>query len=362
MGDTIRVEGRVTTVGRFLVAQCLPPGYRADVEGRALTASRLRNLLSRVTRDHHVEIAARAAEALEQLGRAVAGRSGFSLARRDFQGPSQKDAIVAAAKRLVHHAMGESHAGRITDFERYRKTVDVWCAAIDQVRAAARAEAPQQDPLAAVAAARPDSSPPESLRTMDGLLNRGPWECEWESPVLHTRLEGLTPHEYMMTCHASRRAFLEQRTRDDVAATLLHDLHAVMGETVVTARDCGTQRGVVVSRLEPTGESVFVTLAARIEGRVTARAVVSTDGTVIAGSRTLITRSAAERIDATQTTGVVLLDPMTCEADGGVCAACFGLDPDDATWPVVGDEVGARAAVTIAAAARTMTTHHFHIC
>lgn len=359
--ETIRVDRRLTTVGRFLVGQCLPPAYRTNAEARALTASRLQLLLARVTREHHVELAARAAAALERLGRSVADRSGFSLARHDFDGPPQKDAIIAAAMALVRRVVGESLSGQITEFDRHLESLDLWHATRDQVRAAARAEAPEADRLAALVAAQLEATLPEDLRTMRGLVKTYAMGEPWEAPVLHSRREGLTPHEFMMSSQAARRATLEQGERDVVAATLLHDLHAVMGATVITARDCGTQRGLLVSRLEANGDGVALELPARIEGRVTARDVVSADGEVVARARTLITRALAERIDAT-TASVLLLDPATCEADGGVCAACFGLDPDDATWPVIGDEVGARAAMTITAEARTMMTHYFQIC
>lgn len=360
--DAIRLDGRITTVGRFLVGRCLPPSHRADVEAQAVTADRLRELLTRVTRDQHVEIAARAAEALELLGRTFADRSGFSLARHDFEGPPQTDALVAAGVARVREVIAQTDDGLITIVERLQKISDVWNGVIDQVRAAARGEAPARDPLAALSAAYVGASPPEHLRTMRGFVDAGPWGCAHESPILHTRGEGLTPHEYMMECRAARRAALEQHKRDAVAATLLHDLHAILGDAVVTARDCGTQRGVLVERLEPPEECVFVPLSTRVEGRVLARDVVSTAGAVVARARTLVTRPLAERLEAPETADVWLLDPTTCDAAEGVCAACFGLDPDDATWPAVGDEVGARAAFAIAEEARTMTTHRFHIC
>lgn len=81
LDDTIRVGGWTTTAGRYLVAQCLPPSYR-DAADAPWDAARGERLIERVTRELHVEIAARAVAALEQLGRFIADRSAERRRRR----------------------------------------------------------------------------------------------------------------------------------------------------------------------------------------------------------------------------------------------------------------------------------------
>ena len=76
LDDAVRVEGRVTTAGRCLVDACLPPSVRDPARGVPWTRAYATEVLARITRELHVELAARAAEALERLGGFVAERSG----------------------------------------------------------------------------------------------------------------------------------------------------------------------------------------------------------------------------------------------------------------------------------------------
>jgi DNA-directed RNA polymerase subunit beta' len=358
--DTVRVGGRVTTAGRYLVAECFPQAYRDDACAAPCSAERLDQLLSRVMRDLHVEIAGRSAEALELFGRSVADRSGLSATRSDFAPAPEKDAIVAEAFEAMGAALRKCQNGDITDGERYKTSVNLWSDATERTRFAAKKRAHGKDPLVALAAADPETPRPEHVRGLSDSVSRYPGSFV-EAPVRHTLLEGLTSHEFMATCKRARFAALSLQRREAFAAILLERLHTVVGETTLTVRDCGTTRGVRVESLVQEF-TTMVTLAARIEGRITAADVIAPDGPVLAPAGSLLTRAIADRIDAAGIPGVLLRDPLTCEAEDGVCVLCFGLDPDDATWSCPGDDVGLRAARTIARAARELSEPWIHIC
>ena len=71
----------------------------------------------------------------------------------------------------------------------------------------------------------------------------------------------------------------------------------------------------------------------------------------------------ASELEAAHVAWVVVRDVSTCESAGeGVCAKCFGLDPDDATWLADGDAIGTRAATAIARELRRFEPRWFHIC
>jgi hypothetical protein len=363
LDETVRVGAQITTAGRFLVAECVPAALRAEVQAAPLTAARLAALLARIAFEDHVEIAARCAAAMEQLGRFVADRSGASLAIGDFVVPPGRDAILARAAARVAEVRTQYEDGLVTDGERYNATVDAWADAAAGIQASARATAPRNDPLAALAAAS-DGPPAEYARAIDGVLAKPSGEVH-EVPVVHTPGEGLTPHEAMMAAMAARSHRVRQAERDRGAAQLLHVLRAVIGPTRVVIRDCETRRGVHVRRLAQVPAHLpgpfALSLAGRIVGRVAAADVVSRDGDVLARAGALLTRPLAARIEAAHVASVLVRDPITCAAQG-VCAICLGLDPDDATWNADGDAVGSRAALAIARGARAFTTRTFHIC
>ena len=359
LGDTIRVGGRTTTAGRYLVAECLPPAHR-EVADAPWDARRGARAIARITRELHVEVAARAVAALEQLGCLVAERSGFSLALADFEPPVEAEAVIAAAREEAAGVEREYHEGEITDGERYSRVYDIWARAAALARVEASKHAPDRDPLAACAASYPDTPSPECLRSIRGVIpNASGWE--W-SGMVGTLAHGSNPHEYFLTCAEARHKTLDTLERDRKAARLFRDLFAVLGDLEIVAIDCGTARGVRARR-PPYGADARASLARRIEGCVTADAVADRDGEVIAPPGTLITPVLARRIEAAGVASVQVRDVRTCDARGGVCARCFGLVPEDAIWASVGDDVGARASEAIGAAAlRLPSARVFHIC
>ncbi|WP_394835597.1 hypothetical protein LVJ94_01540 [Pendulispora rubella] len=193
----------VTTVGRFLVAECFPPIVRAAFPDGPWDAPRIAEALRRTIWDEHVEVAARSAEALEQLGRFVADRSGASIAQRDFAPPSITSELLAEAQLEVAEVERRWHARDIVRWEYEDKRADIWANVAARQRGAAKAAAPERDPLAALLASQSSMPKAESLRCMIGprTLSSG---LSIARPILHGLGEGLDPHEYMMRCMTMR--------------------------------------------------------------------------------------------------------------------------------------------------------------
>jgi DNA-directed RNA polymerase subunit beta' len=359
LGDTIRVGGRTTTCGRYLVAECLPPGFRGMADA-PWDAERGAREIARIGRELHVELAARAVMALEQLGRFVADRSGFSLALEDFEAPPGTGAVIAEAYLEVAQVTREYERGETTDGERYNRVVDVWARTAERARLEARKRAPDPDPLAACAASYPGTPRPDVVRAIHGPIAKPSGEVM--EGLIGSLIGGLSTIEYFSTCAVARRGVCEAAARDREADALFHDLFAVLGGIAIVASDCGTARGTRV-RASEHADDAGSWLAHRIEGRVASQDVVGHTGEVLAVAGALITPAIARRIEAAQVVSVMLRDVRTCEARGGVCARCFGLAPEDAIWPSIGDEVGARAAEAISAAVRRLPRDRmFHIC
>lgn len=270
--DTIRVEGRPDTVGRYLVLQCLPAAYR-DPHDAPWDRLRVVQVLSRITRDLHVELAARCAMALTQLGRYVAERSGFSLAMTDFAPGFSADDLLAAAWSAIAACEDDYRQGLITDGERYNRAYETWHLTTARLRVEARRHAPNLDPLAACAASVPDSPPPEHLRVMGGPIQRRSSGL-YERPVLGALGGGLDVHEYFMCCQVAGEARSEVARRTRVAARLGEALHAALGGVAIVARDCDTATGVAIRALLDEA-TVVASVGQRAEGHVVVEAVTA---------------------------------------------------------------------------------------
>lgn len=358
LADTVRIAGRTTTVGRHLVAACLPPSM-TDVSDAPWDAARGARAIDRIVREYHVEIAARCAMALDQLGLYVAERSGLSLAADDFMPPREARAAIEEARTRALELEQMYTDGLITDSERFNRDVDTWSHAAELARLEARRQAPERDPLAVCAASLPESPRPDAIRSPRGTIYVGPG---WATGMTGTLGGGLDGHEYFVRATEARHGLLTTSERRWLAYELARDIDAVIGDLAIVAVDCGTARGMRVRAFEYEGY-VPGSLAARIEGCVAAEDVHDRDGTLLAATGTLLVPALARRIEEGHVTSVVVRDVRSCEAEDGVCARCFGLAPEDALWTCIGDGVGARAAAAIGAAVGRLARRRiFHIC
>lgn len=356
--DTVRIAGWTTTVGRHLVAACLPPDRRDLVE-LPWDALRGARAIAQITRDLHVEIATRCVTALEDLGRYVAERSGFSLALDDFLPPPEARSVTAEARADAARIQQDYDECLLTDGERHNKQVDVWVRAADLMRYHARGGAPEHDPLAACAASQRAPAAPDVLRTMVGVMVTSNGHTALE--LTGTLGTGLGTHEYFFRAEHRRRAALEAGERHRVAHEMLEELDAVLGEVAIVAADCGTAQGVRVRA--SADDNHTGSLARIIAGSVTAEELRDRSGAVLAPIGVLLVPALARQIEAAGISSVLLRDVRTCEAVAGVCARCFGLAPEDARWPRLGEGVGARAAAAIADAMRELLPRRItHIC
>ncbi|MBC7156118.1 MAG: DNA-directed RNA polymerase subunit beta', partial [Rhodobacteraceae bacterium] len=95
---------------------------------------------------------------------------------------------------------------------------------------------------------------------------------------------------------------------------------------------------------------------------VTAEDVVDpATGTVLAPVNTLIDERLADIIDTAEVPSVRIRSPLTCEAEEGVCARCYGRDLARGTLVNIGEAVGIIAAQSIGEPGTQLTMRTFHI-
>ena len=90
--------------------------------------------------------------------------------------------------------------------------------------------------------------------------------------------------------------------------------------------DCGTNRGLTI-RPVMNGSDVVDSLYDRILGRVLAEDLVDLKtGSVLVGSGQMVTEEHAEAIKSSGVDQALIRSALLCEAEKGICAACYGRD------------------------------------
>lgn len=146
---------------------------------------------------------------------------------------------------------------------------------------------------------------------------------------------------------AARRARREQTHRVLDAATisdLIGKLVTVVGNVVVNQDDCGTTRGIAKER-SYRGRIAEASLANSIVGRVSQMSVSHPiTGATILGRGDLITLEMAYQVEQMGLPRAQVRSPLTCEARGGICRKCYGLDMSSGSMVEQGTAVGIIAA------------------
>merc|ERR1712137_1130413 len=125
--------------------------------------------------------------------------------------------------------------------------------------------------------------------------------------------------------------------------------------------DCGTETAITAEAAVNDGE-VVSSLAERLLGRVAADDILRprTDE-VLVPAQTVIDERLADIIDEAAVQSARIRSPLTCEAEEGVCAMCYGRDLARGTLVNQGEAVGIIAAQSIGEPGTQLTMRTFHI-
>jgi len=135
----------------------------------------------------------------------------------------------------------------------------------------------------------------------------------------------------------------------------------VAQDCIVRMHDCGTETAITAEAAVNDGE-VVSSLAERLLGRVAADDILrpGTDE-VLVPAQTVIDERLADIIDEAAVQSARIRSPLTCEAEEGVCAMCYGRDLARGTLVNQGEAVGIIAAQSIGEPGTQLTMRTFHI-
>jgi DNA-directed RNA polymerase subunit beta' len=182
-----------------------------------------------------------------------------------------------------------------------------------------------------------------------------------ETPIISNFKEGLTVLEYFNSTHGARKGLSDTALKTANSGYLTRRLVDVAQDCIVRMNDCGTENSITAEPAVNDGE-VISSLAERILGRVAAEDLVrpGTDEVLVAKGQ-LIDEMMADAIDEAGLLSARIRSPLTCEAEEGVCANCYGRDLARGTKVNVGEAVGIIAAQSIGEPGTQLTMRTFHI-
>ncbi len=369
------VEIHETTPGRLLLAEHLPkhPGMKFSLVNQLLTKKNISGMIDAVYRNCGQKETVIFCDRIMALGFHHAFKAGISFGKDDMQIPDSKEKIVDKTNAEVRDFEQQYQDGLITQLEKYNKVVDAWSKCTDQIAKdmMERISATQKDkggrdkPINSVymmshSGARGSPAQMKQLAGMRGLMTKPSGEII-ETPIISNFKEGLSVLEYFNSTHGARKGLADTALKTANSGYLTRRLVDVAQDAIVSEEDCGTEQGINVQAVVDAGQ-VIVSLASRTLGRTAAEDIKHpATGEVLVSNGELIEERHAEAIAKAELQEVRIRSVLTCEAELGVCAKCYGRDLARGTPVNIGEAVGVIAAQSIGEPGTQLTMRTFHI-
>ena len=364
-----------TTPGRLRIGSLLPKNHKAPFEivNRLLRKKEVGEVIDTVYRHCGQKESVIFCDQIMQLGFKEAFKAGISFGKDDIVIPEKKWSLVENTRSQVKDFERQYMDGLITQGEKYNKVVDAWSICSDSVADAMMKEisAVQPDQLSedkelnsvymmSHSGARGSPAQMKQLGGMRGLMAKPSGEII-ETPIISNFKEGLTVLEYFNSTHGARKGLADTALKTANSGYLTRRLVDVAQDCIIREEDCGTEDFIQVSAVINDGE-VVASLSERILGRVSADDIISpTDQSVIVKKGVIIDERMADFIDNLSIQSVKIRSALTCEAEDGICAQCYGRDLARGTRVNPGEAVGIIAAQSIGEPGTQLTMRTFHI-
>ena len=305
---------------------------------------------------------------LKNLGFREATRSGTSIGIVDMVIPEEKPEVIAKAYEEVEKVTKQYRNGVITDGERYQKVVDVWTQATDTIANALYRKIEfnegkkKASPLFMMvdSGARGNKSQIKQLGGMRGLMAKPSGEII-ERPIISNFREGLTVLEYFISTHGARKGLSDTALKTADSGYMTRKLVDVAQDVIVFKQDCGTANGITVAAIYD-GDEESASLSTRIYGRVSCEQIKDpVTGGVLVEIDDVINEVQARSIENIGVLKLKIRSVLTCEAERGCCANCYGLNLATGLPVKIGEAVGIIAAQSIGEPGTQLTMRTFHV-
>ena len=359
-----------TTVGRVIFNENVHENVGFINE--LLTKKSLRDIIGTVLKKTGTAVTAKFLDDIKDLGYEMAFRGGLSFNLDDVIVPDEKMELVDEGYQQVDEVVTNYNMGFITNNERYNQIIDIWThtnARLTQTLLKQLGSDKQGfNPVYMMldSGARGSKEQIRQLSGMRGLMAKpqksGSTGSEIiENPILSNFKEGLSVLEYFISTHGARKGLADTALKTADAGYLTRRLVDVSQDVIVSEADCGTLRGILATTIK-NNEEVVETLFERILGRTTVHDIYHPmTGELIVEAGCEITEEIARVIDGSPIEQVEIRSVLTCEANKGVCAKCYGRNLATGKMVQNGEAVGVIAAKSIGEPGTQLTLRTFHV-
>ena len=359
------------TVGRILFNEHIPqdlgfvdrndPEKKFDLEiGFKVRMKELGKIIDKCLKVHGTPMTAQVLDKIKAMGYKYSTKAAITVAVCDATIPPEKKDILANADAQVQEINEYFNNGFISNAERKSAVLSVWNQATTDVTVALTKGLDDYNPIYMMAdsGARGSTNQIRQLAGMRGLIANTSGETI-EIPIRANYREGLNILEYFISSRGARKGLADTALRTADSGYLTRRLVDVSQEVIVRTDDCGTTDGIDIYEIRE-GKELIESLEERLTGRYLAEDFTDDNGEVLVSKDKLITEADAKTIVASGVKTVKIRSVLTCHAEHGVCAKCYGSSLANGKKITIGEAVGIIAAQSIGEPGTQLTMRTFH--
>ncbi len=352
-------EGRPfeTTVGRLLFNSIFPSDF--GFINTAVKKTDLSGLIDQVIDRYGIDATAPILDKIKNFGFRYVTLSGTTWGIDDVIVPAGKEKVVAEGRKKAKEIKEQFEEGLISEDERYQRIIELWEGVKVTIEGLIAETLSQSISLSDMitSKARGNLGNATMMAGMKGVIVNTQGRAI-EFPIIPSYKEGLSPIEYFITTHGSRKGLTDTALNTAKAGYLTRRLVDVSQDIVIREEDCGTKEFLVVT--EENIEGIVKPISDGLKGRVLAKDLKDTDGNVVFKAGHMVTKHDAETIAGLSIKEGAVRSPLICESRHGLCQQCYGLDLGRLGLVKIGEAVGIVAAQAIGEPGTQLTLRTFH--
>ncbi len=341
-----------TTVGKLFFNTIFPDDF--PYLNEEITIKRMSLLVDELIVHYGIDATPKFLDKIKDFGYQYATYSGVTWGIDNVRVPEGKKEIVAKFRKEEEVVREHFADGLLSEDEQYQKVIEIWEHAKKEIEKIIPATL---DPKGSTydlitSGARGNMGSLVQMCGMKGLIVNTSG-ATLDFPIIPSYIEGLSPLEYFITTHGSRKGAADTALNTAKAGYLTRRLVDVAQDVVVTEEDCGTKNGKKIVAVEGA-------FAKYILGRVLLADIKNAEGVVVYKKGALIMKEDARAMEKMGIKEALVRTPLSCETTHGICRICYGLDLGRNCMIELGQAVGIIAAQAIGEPGTQLTLRTFH--
>ena len=359
-----RGELRKTSLGRALFNAALPEGFRYVEE--QVGKKQIGQIVTELVESQDRTEVAQTLDRIKDAGFYWATRSGVSMSISDANFDSSgnfdklRATMVHAAEKLHTEAQEKFEQGLSSDLQRRDALGALWLKTTNEIEAELKKAIPTGNAIKTMveSGARGNWLQIRSIIGMRGPVATSSGDFA-PMPVKGNYLLGLTASEYFINATGARKGNADTAMKTAAAGYLTRRLVDVAQDVIVRTEDCGTSRGLEKPLKDIDGNWTKDQAELTVLHRTLLQDVTA-GGKTLAKAGTPVDAKTLASFFENDVEWVHVRSALTCEAEHGVCAQCYGVSLASGRRVELGEAVGIIAAQSIGEPGTQLTMRTFH--